>query len=110
MNPIQWLMGRFADSDQASTFYKRGMVKAKKHNHAGAIEDYTAALAVPDVAAEMQAMILYNRGLVYVAAGMAKQGADDLNSVIQMEAAAENVKRAAQRKLSRIQSRTKRIA
>lgn len=110
MNPFQWLKSCFAQGDQANTFYKRGMVKADKHNHAGAIEDYTAALNVPGVVPEMQAMILYNRGLVYVAAGMAKQGADDLNAVIQMEAAAENVKRAAQRKLARIQSRTKRSA
>lgn len=110
MNPIQSLMSYFAKGDQVNTLYKRGMAKAKKHNHSGAIEDYTNALAVSDIGPEMQAMILYNRGLVYVAAGMAKQGAGDLNAVIAMETAAENVKRAAERKLARIQSRTKRIA
>lgn len=110
MNPIQWIKSYFDKDDPATMYYKRGMRKAQKHEHAGAIEDYTNALKAEDIVPEMKAMILYNRGLVLVASGKGREGAEDLNAVIEMDAAAENVKRAAHRKLARIQSRTKRIA
>lgn len=110
MKLIEWVFHRFSKRNNAETFYRRGMAKAKKHNHQGAIEDYTKALELPDISAELNAMILYNRGLVYVAAGMAQKGADDLNAVLTMDEAGANVKKAAQGKLARIQSRSSKHA
>ncbi|RCS48222.1 hypothetical protein DTL42_13530 [Bremerella cremea] len=108
MSAFRWIASYFAKGDKATSLYKRGMLKAKKHDHQGAIDDYSLALEVPGLSPEMMAMIRYNRGLVYVACGMAKKGADDLNEVIAMDGAALNVKSAAQRKLARIESRTSR--
>ncbi|WDI40550.1 hypothetical protein [Bremerella sp. P1] len=111
MTLLEWMISYLSDRNKANSLYRRGMSKAKKHNHQGAIEDYTMALGVPDTPSEMRAMILYNRGLVHVAAGMASEGADDLNAVLAMDEVAPNVKTAAERKLSRIKARkSKRIA
>ena len=111
MTLLEWMISYISDRNKASSLYQRGMNKAKKHDHKGAIEDYTMALNVPDTPSEMMAMILYNRGLVHVAAGMASEGADDLNAVLAMEEVAPNVKNAAEKKLSRIKARkSKRIA
>lgn len=105
MNAIKWIASCFSKSDRAASLYKRGMAKAKKKDHPGAIADYSAALEAEGGSAEMKAMILYNRGIVYVAAGMAKNGADDLNAVLAMHDAQPDVKDAAQRKLAKIESR-----
>lgn len=105
MKVLEWLSSCFSKGDKATMLYKRGMAKAKKHDHQGAIEAYSSALEVPEKPSELKAMILYNRGLVYVASGMAQQGTEDLNAVLAMDDAAVNVKTAAQRKLARIDSR-----
>ncbi|TWT34358.1 tetratricopeptide repeat protein [Blastopirellula retiformator] len=106
MNAIAWITNCFSKRDRATTLYKRGMAKAKLKNHQGAIDDYTSALKAPDGPASLRGMILYNRGIVYVAAGMAKNGADDLNAVLSMDEIQADVKAAAKRKLAKIQSRT----
>lgn len=108
MSVLQWIASCFSKEDKATSLYKRGMAKANKHDHQGAIEDYSRALTAPDLSPKLSAMIRYNRGLVYVASGMAKEGADDLNDVIGLESTALNVKSAALRKLARIKSRSQR--
>ncbi|PQO46820.1 hypothetical protein [Blastopirellula marina] len=108
MNAIAWITNCFSKTDRATALYKRGMAKAKKRDHQGAIADYSAALDAPDGPTSLKGMILYNRGIVYVAAGMAKNGADDLNAVLAISDVQADVKVAAQRKLAKIESRTSR--
>ena len=107
MNVLKWLSGCFSDRSKAMSLYKRGMKKAKKHDHQGAIDDYTQTIGVADTPSDVKAMVLYNRALVYVAAGDQQKGVDDLDAVLAMEDAPVNVKTMARHKLVRIESRSK---
>lgn len=90
---------------RAVSLYKRGMAKARKHDHQGALQDYTNTLGMPGTPAELLAMVLFNRALVYVAAGDQPRGAADLDAVLAMNEACANVKLMARQKLARMVSR-----
>ena len=87
------------------SLYKRGMAKAKKRDHQGALEDYTTMIGMPGVSADLMAMVLYNRALVYVATGDNQKGAADLGAVLAMKETLINIKTLARMKLARIESR-----
>ena len=87
--------------------YKRGMSKAKKHDHRGAIDDYTTTVGMPDAPANVKAMVLYNRALVHVANGDFCKGADDLEAVLEMDEAPVNVKTMARQKLAKREVRSR---
>lgn len=108
MNLIHWLFGRFSDRARALSSYRQGMAKAKRHDHEGAIEAYTATIGMEATPADVKAMALYNRALVYVALGDDGKGADDLDAVLAMNAAMVNVniKTMARQKLARMESKT----
>ncbi|MDA1053877.1 MAG: hypothetical protein O3C40_25795 [Planctomycetota bacterium] len=103
MNVLRWLTGRFSNRDKALSFYKRGMAKSKKHEHQGAIDDYTTAVDMQDAPSDVKAMALYNRALVYATAGNGSKATSDLNTVLGMTEALPNVKAEARRKLARMQ-------
>ena len=105
MNIFLWLTSYFSDRGKVVSLYKRGMAKAKKHDRQGAIEDYTTAIGMSGAPADLMAMVLYNRALVYVAAGDDRKGADDLDAVLAMNEALENVRTMARQKLARMESR-----
>ena len=105
MNIFQWFTRYFSSHGKAMSLYKRGMAKAKKHDHEGALEDYTTMIGMPDTPADLLAMVLYNRALVYVAAGDDQKGAADLDAVLAMNESLVNVKTMARQKLARMQSR-----
>ena len=105
MNLFGWLSGHFSHRGKALARYRRGMAKAKVHDHQGAIDDYTAILGMRDVPADVQAMTLYNRALVHVATGSDQKGADDLDAVLAMNEALVNVKTMARQKLCRMEPR-----
>ncbi len=48
-------------SHSAMSLYKRGMAKAKKHDHEGAIANYSAAIDMSDAPPDVKAMALYVR-------------------------------------------------
>lgn len=102
-----WLVNSFSQRRKAMSLYKRGMAKAKRHDHQGAIEDYTSTIQMPDTPADLMAMLLYNRAIVYVAAGDERQGTDDLEAVLAMQEAVVNVKTMAREKLARMASRSR---
>ena len=81
------------------------MAKVKKHDHEGAPEDYTTMIGMPGTPADLLAMVLYNRALVYVAAGDDQKGAADLDAVLSMNESLVNVKTMARQKLARMESR-----
>ena len=83
------------------------MAKAKKHNHQGAIDDYTISIGMPETPVDVKAMALFNRALVHVAAGDDRKGVDDLDAVLAMEEALVNVKTMARHKLAKMESRTR---
>ena len=46
MNVFNWLSGNSSNLSKALSPYKRGMAKAKKHDHQGAIDDYTKTIGI----------------------------------------------------------------
>ena len=106
MKIFQWLSGRFSLPDDAMSLYKRGMERARKHDHQGAIDDYTASIGMPNTPADVKAMVLFNRGLARVAAGDHPKGIEDLNVVLRMDEAPADVKTMARQKLARMQTRS----
>lgn len=107
MNVFRWLTGRFSSRGKALSLYKRGMAKAKQQDHQGAIEDYTAILAIDATPTDVKAMVLYNRALVLIATGQPRQGADDLDDVLAMEDAPANVKTMARQKIAKRESQSR---
>ena len=106
MKVFHWLTSRFSKRRKAMFLYKQGMAKAKKHNRQGAIHDYTTMLGMPGTPADLMAIVLYNRALMYIAAGDDRKGAVDLDAVLAMNEAFGNVKTMARQELARMQSRS----
>jgi hypothetical protein len=106
MNIFDWWNIRFSSRGKALSLYKRGMARAKKHDHQGAIDDYTTTIAMPDTPADLKAMALYNRALVHVVVRDDPKGVDDLNAVLVLDDAPVNVKTMARQKLARMESRS----
>ena len=107
MNVLRWLMGPFSNRGKALSAYKRGMARAKKHDHQGAIDNYTATIGTPDTPANLKAMALYNRALVYAAVGEDPKVTKDLSDILAMTEAPDSVRIEARRKLVRMQRRSR---
>ncbi len=106
MNVLNWLTNGFSNRGKAVSRYKRGMAKAKKHDHDGAIDDYTTVIGIPGTPADLMAMVLYNRALVYLATGDDRKGTDDLDAVLAMKETLVNIKTMARQKLAGMKSRS----
>jgi predicted TPR repeat methyltransferase len=78
---------------------------AKGHDHKGAIDQYTAAIELEDVPGDVKAMAIFNRGLAHMAAGDFGKSVEDLEEVLVMDKAPENVKTMARHKLVKRKSR-----
>jgi hypothetical protein len=96
------LISRFTGRGRALWRYRRGMTKARRHDHQGAINDYSAAIEMPDAPPDVKAMAYYNRALARLAEDD-PQAADDLNQVLTMKETQPSVRTEARRKLLRIQ-------
>ena len=107
MYAFNWLTDHFSSRGKALSLYRRGMAKAKKHDHQGAIDDYTMTIDMPDTPPNVKAMVLYNRALVHVATGDFCKGADDLEAVLAMDEAPVNVKTMARQKLAKREIRSR---
>lgn len=105
MTLFGWVAGRFSQRGKALSLYHRGMAKAKRHDHQGAIDAYSATIAMSAIPPDVQAMVLYNRALVYVAEGDDQRGADDLDALLAIVEAPINVKTMARQKLARMKTR-----
>ena len=98
----------FSTRRKALWLFRRGLSQAKGHDGEGAIASYTAAIDSRDVPGDVKAMALYNRALVYVAAGNDSKGVHDLEAIFAMdgEMMISNIKTMARQKLARMESRT----
>ena len=99
MSGFQWLTGLFSNRGKAMSLYKRGMAKATKRDHEGAIDDYNQAITLPDTPPDLKAMVLYNRALAYFRTGQKQNAMDDLKEVLEMDEAPASVKSKAKEKL-----------
>ena len=66
-------------------------------------------IGMPGTPADLLAMVLYNRALVYVAAGDDQKGAADLDAVLAMNESLVNVKTMARQKRARMESGPARV-
>jgi hypothetical protein len=100
----EWYSGR----GKALSRYRRGMERAKQQDHAGAIDDYTAAINMPQVPPDVKAMALFNRALILASDGDNPQARTDLNRVLAMAETPADVRTEARRKLVRMERQTSR--
>lgn len=84
MNIFEWLRNRFSGRGKALSWYRRGMERAKRQDHVGAIDDYTATINMPHVPPDVKAMALFNRALMLFSEGDSPLARDDLNMVLAM--------------------------
>jgi hypothetical protein len=105
MSITNWMGGLLSKNGKALSIYKRGMEKAKKHDHQGAVDDYTTAINMPGTPANVKAMTLYNRSMVYAAVGEGAKAIDDLHAVLAMPEDLPDIKNEATRKLIRMERR-----
>jgi len=106
MKLFRWLSGRFSTRAKALLLYRRGMIRAKRRDHRGALKDYTSTIDLANVPHDVKAMALYNRALVHVAAGNSASGISDLNAVLAMEHSPLNVRTMTRQKLLRMETRS----
>ena len=102
MRISNWLKSLFSSRGEALSLYRRGMARAKKQDHEGAIDDYTATIDMPCAPPDVKAMALYNRALVYSADEDNPKSIDDLNMVLAMAKIPADIKTEARRKLERM--------
>jgi hypothetical protein len=105
MNILKWFGWRGSARSLVMSSYKRGLSRTKRHDPQGAMEDFTAAIEAPDAPADVKAMALYNRALLFAAARDISRANDDLKAVLVMEAALPEIKLAAKRRLERMRNR-----
>lgn len=95
------LANPFSPRSRALKLYRSGMAKAQLHDHQGAIKDYSQTVAMADVPSGLRAMVLFNRGIVLMAAGRKDDGIADLREVLNMSGAADRVRGLARQTLKR---------
>lgn len=110
MSFFDWLRSKWSTEGKAAVLYRRGMLKAKLHNHRGALADYTAVIDMAGVSDDLRAMAFYNRAVVYVAQHDDSAASRDLQELLGMPGAAANVKTAARQQLVRMQRTIDRAA
>lgn len=103
MGWLNWLKGRLSVRQNALEHYRRGMTRANQHDSVGAIADYTTAIETTAVPSNIKAMALYNRALVYSSLNQDEAAIRDLDNVLKMSAAPNEVRTEAQRRLVRMQ-------
>jgi hypothetical protein len=84
------------------------MDRAKRQEHAGAIDDYTATINMPHVPPDVKAMALFNRALILSAEGNHALARDDLNVVLTLTDTPPEVRTEARRKLVRMERESSR--
>jgi len=104
MNVLEWLSSFFSRRSMASRLYNRGLAKAKKRDHQGAIADYSSTIGMRVLPPDVLAMVLYHRALGFFAIGDEGKGEDDLKAVLAMHESLVNVKTMARQKLASTES------
>jgi hypothetical protein len=105
MNFFKWLTRRNSVHDEVLSLYKRGLACAIKHDQKEARGAFTAAIDRRNAPADLRAMALYNRAMLFGAANEIRKATQDLNAVLAMTAAPHKVKLAARQKLDRMHRR-----
>ena len=105
MNLFDWISSWFSKRGMAFWLYKRGLAKAKKRDHQGAIAAYTSTIGMQVMPPDVLAMVLYHRALEFLAIGDDRKGEDDLKAVLAMDELLVNEKTMARQKLAAAKSK-----
>jgi tetratricopeptide (TPR) repeat protein len=108
MNPFSWLSNQFSRRRKAVSLLQRAMKRARAGNQEGAIADYSQLVDDDTTPADVRAMALYNRALVLAAGAETSKAITDLNRLLAMPEAKDEVKTEARRKLERMRLKTQR--
>jgi tetratricopeptide (TPR) repeat protein len=100
----RWFWPRSVRSE-ALSLYKGGLACAEKEDSKAAMDAYTAAIELPDAPDDVKAMALYNRALLFAAAGRTDKALADLQTVMEMPMPMHGIKLAARRRLERLHHR-----
>ncbi len=103
MKFTNWLGSYRSKNHRALSLYKRGMTKARKRDHEGAMEDYNSSIGMLDASSDTMALVLYHRALVHAAVGDEPRGVDDLEAVLALDDAPVNICTMARLKLARME-------
>ena len=106
MSLLSKIFGSFSVRGKATALYKRGMQKAGDRDLEGAIEDYTAVIDLKGAPVDVVAMALLNRALAYSREHDDAKATVDLERVLAMSGATQQVIGAAHEKLHRMKRRT----
>jgi hypothetical protein len=105
MNLFGWLIWPRSVRREVMSFYKEGIACAEKHDAQGAMAAYTSAIETADSPEDVKAMALYNRALLFAAAGNTERALADLQTVIDLPIPQHDVKVAARRRVDRLRHR-----
>jgi hypothetical protein len=105
MSFLSWLSSRRSVRVVALSHYKRGLAHTKRHDVPGALAEFSAAIDEPNSPIDVKAMALYNRALLFAAAEDQSKAVADLQAVLAATAPLPDIKRAAKRRLERIENR-----
>jgi hypothetical protein len=100
----RWFWPR-STRNEALSLYKLGMARTEKKDPTGAMYAYTSAIELPGAPDDVKGMALYNRALLFAAAGKTGKALADLEAVMEMPVPLHDVKLAARRRLERLQHR-----
>jgi hypothetical protein len=102
---FEWINSCFSQRGRALWLFNRGLKKAKRRDHLGAIADYTSMIGMRVMPPDVLAMVLYHRAIGFLALGDDQKGHDDLNTVLAMGESLINVKTMARQRLAATEPR-----
>jgi tetratricopeptide (TPR) repeat protein len=82
------------------------MAKANKRDYEGAIADYSAAIEMAKIPADVRAMAIYNRALAYSAIDDEVKSIEDLSTLLDLPGVPENIRTAVQQRRERLRRRS----
>ena len=95
----------FSHRGKAISLYRSGMAKATDRDYDGAIADYSAAIEMPKIPADVRAMAIYNRALAYSAIDDEAKSVEDLSTLLDLREIYENIRTAVQQRRERLRRR-----
>jgi hypothetical protein len=102
MNPWNLLKNYFSKRHRAISIYRAAMQDAHSDRHEEALDKYSSVIDMNETPADVRAMALFNRALLYSASHEYKKVSDDLAAAIGIVECPDNVKVAARQKIARM--------
>ena len=106
MSFTTWIQSFLSHRGKAISLYRSGMAKANERDYEGAIADYSAAIEMAKIPADVRAMAIYNRALAYSAIDDEVKSVEDLSTLLDLPGVPENIRTAVQQRRERLRRRS----